>query len=82
MGDKQVSRCKGVIGWLFGHHYVARYDTSNEKGSPTVAPTGDGLTPKDAIAIMDSSCERKSTITYIHDVCTRCGHVVERKSKQ
>lgn len=72
-GDPEAN-CIGWSGKVFGHNYEARYDTWYS------APTGDvGNIPAPFIEdILEASKERKKT--YVHDICTRCGNVIRRRS--
>ena len=51
---------------IFGHKFEARYDTG--------LPTGTIKGFKGTVIQMESLKDKK----YIHDICTRCGQLIER----
>lgn len=59
---KTVPKCQSV----FGHHFQARYDTSGAKGLPPKMDTSIG------------ALEYFRDVTYVRDVCVRCGETIER----
>jgi len=80
--------CDGIWGRLFGHKYVARYDTEDNFPSQLdlgkSGPQGPSIVGQYAwycLSTMsgyqiDQSKNKKRT--YVHDVCVRCGHVINR----
>ena len=84
-------RCIGIWGFLFGHNYVGRCHHENitpPKIAEAAASLVKELIVKDAYipfmedqisTIMDGFNEMNSVKnTYIHDVCTRCGNIVQK----
>lgn len=72
MTDLYAGDCIGFAGSLFGHHFVARYSTvERQQRSSEWAIT---LTPLGSDAAVRPLQDR----TYIGDVCTRCGAVVNQ----
>lgn len=57
--------------WL-GHKFEGRY-------SLTAAVLPAGLKVSIAVDSLSSIYERFRDATYVHDICVRCGHVVEKK---
>jgi len=66
--------CKGIPGWLFGHKYEPRYD--QQKGPiPNTIDRISGACPEAIEALMPVKK------TYVHDVCARCGDIINRGEK-
>lgn len=87
-----MSKCCGLWGRLFGHHYVARYDNA-ETYAPESAKLLDialsrintsrsVILPDEVNAIREiADGFRQLSNTekfYVQDVCTRCGEAMER----
>lgn len=73
--------CLGIAGRLFGHQYEARFDSVEEypyTGTRTLNVNG---SPTTAAEIAEMFNNGGLTETYIHDVCVRCGDVIERKAE-
>lgn len=79
---KQMDKCKGILGWLFGHKYEHIYDTLKYPimeidcqklfWSYTYSGTQDKLI---------DSCIKTEKI-YIKSICKRCGRVIELKENK
>lgn len=59
--------------WL-GHKFEARFDTGARVG-------GDAEYEGSAYFILELE-KLKHPHTYVHDICIRCGHVVQRPGEQ
>jgi len=74
-----MSKCNGIIGFLFGHNFQPRFD---EK---ITAPTDESLTKilgnsSYKTVFLDNDIHalkhmRSIDKKYIHDVCPRCGEI-------
>jgi hypothetical protein len=65
-----MTTCQGLFGRLFGHNYQARFSTGS-----TPYPEVERATTQAVVAVMEVAKPR----TYERDVCTRCGHTVEKR---
>ena len=61
------TKCCGIVGWLFGHHYVPRFNYVDR--------------PRD-LCQWTTGTLKESTKTYIMDVCTRCGAVTIKETNE
>ena len=68
-----MSDCKGIWGKLFGHNFHSRYDTKNTLPKSTTWEVS---------VLTHGDLPRSQTITYVHDVCTRCGEVLRRPDEK
>lgn len=66
-----MSECARVGKWIGGCRFEARYDT----GGPTIKPS----ILKELVWSDDKAeaVDRSRSVTYIHDICVRCGKIVE-----
>ena len=55
-----------------GHKYEARYDFGD---SPGLKFEAQGITTEALQKLLDAYRSK----TYIHDICTRCGNVIQRE---
>ncbi len=57
------------------HRFEARYDT--HASAPTLTKMSfESATPQEAVELVNAS--KAKTITYVRDVCVRCGKTIER----
>lgn len=54
--------------WL-GHKFEGRYDKGPAAGKYHVTNASE--------AHIEAIAERLRPVTYVHDICVRCGHVIE-----
>ena len=87
----EKTHCRGILGYIFGHKFSGRY-SREDITSPKIADAAAGavkqLIVQDATviymeeqieAIMDGFRGMNSTKnTYVHDICTRCGHTIQK----
>jgi hypothetical protein len=85
---QETNKCKGLFGWLFGHKFEARYDENNDETEPgnfTVQQVPENvlyLAVEDGELLSDilkSMKANSSKSTYIHDICVRCGKVINKQ---
>ena len=65
------SCCKAATWLTFGHRYQPRFDY----GLPTVTKAWGG-----AVSTVPEIIESSKPRTYVHDICVRCGDVIQRPS--
>ena len=81
--------CYGLLGLLFGHNFQPRVNTkyikADNKASELASTlkeymSGNVVYPADIDAITDGFCDNPQieSVTYIHDMCTRCGEVITK----
>jgi len=84
---QEKDHCRGLMGRLYGHQFESRYDTDDKTDagqkpseqsmyqmSATALATGQGLAE-----MIAAGSGRTSKSTYVHDVCVRCGKVIQRE---
>ena len=54
-----------------GHKYEGRYDKSQAQNTPEMEVRSGSL---------PEILEKYRRVTYVRDICVRCGHVIERVS--
>jgi len=64
--------CVGIIGRVLGHRYRPRFD----EGEPAISKVEGS--PMEAMALIEAS----KPLTYVYDICTRCGRVIRRDGKE
>lgn len=89
--SNETGPCVGLLGRMFGHHFVARYTEIQEYPPNTM----EGLRATLGAVIADPLHQAWDLITkvcdgyqgmdtnqtlYVHDVCTRCGRVIQERS--
>jgi hypothetical protein len=67
-----MGECIGIAGRIFGHHYEARYSTTERD-----RPAGSGVEYTGPAGMIVELMKLKDR-TYHADVCSRCGNVVNR----
>ena len=77
----EPSECAGISGSIFGHNFQPRYDitTNTEKvSSEIISALTERTWDYDSELVDAIEALKSSSSTYIGDVCTRCGTVLER----
>jgi hypothetical protein len=70
-----MNKCNGLMGLLFGHKFEGRYNEEESEGTMPVSEYF--VFSNDIDKVINATKSRK--LTYVHDVCKRCGQVVEKK---
>ena len=65
---RRMIKCKGVLGWVFGHNYKAVYDTTQK--FPDVVAGVRIQTNQGLATIMER------TSIYVGSLCKRCGNTI------
>lgn len=74
------NECKGIFGLLFGHRFKARYSTAEkERENDYDLKLSNGMFSTDQRAVMVAAYTPLTETTYEHDVCVRCGAVVNNE---
>jgi len=78
-----VDKCRGIWGRIFGHKFVARYD--RVENGPDTKTVIELLHRGNMTIVLENDLElvnllRSYKDTYVHDICVRCGVVVEKKT--
>lgn len=71
------SKCIGFFGKIFGHNFKSIYNEEESEGrfpdnfwTPSLAAFSEEVS-----RVINSTKSRKST--YVHDICSRCGKIIE-----
>ncbi len=87
--NTEPNKCLGIFGWMFGHRFVARWDTE-EKLAPSAESVIAAVAPNTNVGrVMDALSDRtnlegvveqlkETKTTYLCDVCVRCGALRQR----
>jgi hypothetical protein len=89
--SEKLAGCRGLAGKIFGHRFQPRYDEKFTGAAQAVKPfevvwhealqTGQAALDGVPQGIMSSiKALGSAEEVYVHDVCTRCGAVVEKRS--
>lgn len=68
-----MNKCQGIMGAIFGHKFSPRFSEG-----PTNMKSARGCDASDIIKMVKAV----KKISYHHDVCERCGVIVEKHNKQ
>lgn len=79
---KEIGRCRGFVGRIFGHRFEAAYDNKCGEGKipdPTDVGMKVATVHGNLPAIIEATKSRESR--YVHSVCRRCGKTISRGSQ-
>lgn len=87
----EKTSCRGVFGYLFGHKFTGRFnreDITSPKVSDAMSSAlkqllvqGSYVTfMEDKIEAITNGLRGMNSVkhTYVYDVCTRCGHIIQK----
>lgn len=88
--EKPIGKCKGVYGWLFGHDFRPVFDEQTEPSTYIVPEQAfpfkygseefilNFKQQHHAHTVRLAELYQKKSRTFVCDVCTRCGQIVQR----
>lgn len=70
-----MNDCDGVMGFLWGHKFEARYDEMKDAAAAADIKA-EGVSAQALTDLMET--RRNIKKIYVHDVCIRCGQIIKR----
>ena len=85
----KMNGCKGIVGFLFGHKFKARQDSREGEGKwPFQAESFESKTAAARLGDYGQNsissivkATKETSVTYVRDVCARCGTTIERETR-